>query len=76
MKQEPLSDVVPLRALVDRAVCRGAAVCTRRAPRTFALDAERRAVAADPPADTPEALREAERQCPNFAIRLVEPETT
>jgi len=62
----------PLRALVDREACRGAAVCTRRAPRTFGLDTQRRAVAADPPGDPPEALREAERQCPNFAIRLVE----
>ena len=82
MKEEPLRvvmplrDVVPLRVLVDRAACRGAAVCTRRAPRTFTLDAERRAVAVDPPADPPEALREAERQCPNFSIRLVELETT
>ncbi len=60
------------RAVVDRGACRGAGVCTRRAPRTFSLDAERKAVAACPPGDPAEALREAERCCPNFAIRLVD----
>lgn len=61
-----------LRATVDRAACRGAAVCTRRAPRTFSRDREGRAVAADPPGDQEEALRQAEAHCPNFAIRLME----
>lgn len=58
--------------LVDRGACRGARVCLRRAPRSFSLDAERRAVPADPPGDPLESLRDAERSCPNFAIRVVE----
>jgi ferredoxin len=62
------------RVEVDRDACRGAALCTRRAPHTFHLDAERRAVASDPPRDPEEALRLAERQCPNFAIRVHAPE--
>ncbi len=61
-----------LRATVDRAACRGAAVCVRRAPHTFSLDGERRSMAANPPRDPEEALRLAETHCPNFAIRVDE----
>ena len=61
----------PLRPSVDRDACRGAGICCRVAPNTFRLDAGRRAVVADPPGEPTETLREAERRCPNFAIRLV-----
>jgi ferredoxin len=61
-----------LRVEIDRAACRGSAVCVRRAPASFAVDAERRAVATEPPGDPDEALRTAELHCPNFAIRLVQ----
>lgn len=60
-----------LRVEIDRAACRGSAVCVRRAPATFSLDAEHRAVTAEPPEDPEEVLRRAELYCPNFAIRLV-----
>jgi len=60
-----------LRVEIDRAACRGSEACVRRAPATFSLDAQRRALAADPPEDPEEVLRSAERSCPNFAIRLL-----
>ena len=55
---------------VDREACTGARACTLRAPRTFSLDAERKAVASDPPADAEEQVLAAARSCPNFAIEL------
>jgi len=70
LRAEGASSGERLRVGVDRAACRGAAVCVRRAPRTFSLDGARRAVAANPPGDPAEALRAAERHCPNFAIRV------
>jgi ferredoxin len=59
-----------LEIVVDRSACRGSGVCVRRAPATFAFDAERKATVADPPGDAEEALLDAERSCPNFAIRV------
>ena len=44
---------------VDRSACRGAASCTRRAPGTFSLDAERKSVVAAQPADPEPVIREA-----------------
>jgi ferredoxin len=41
-----------------------------RAPATFSLDADRKAVVADPPGDPEEAVLAAARSCPNFAIEL------
>jgi ferredoxin len=55
---------------VDRAACRGARVCTRRAPRSFRLDAEGRAVASVPPGDEISPVLAAARACPNFAIEV------
>jgi len=55
---------------VDRDACTGARACALRAPGTFALDAEHKAVVAEPPADPEEAILAAARSCPNFAIEL------
>lgn len=61
---------VPPRVEIDRDACRGEGVCVRRAPRSFALDAEGRAVPVEPPGDPESRLREAERCCPHFAIHV------
>jgi ferredoxin len=55
---------------VDRDACTGARACALRAPGTFALDADKKAVVVDPPADPEEAILAAARSCPNFAIEL------
>lgn len=54
----------------DRTSCRGARACVRRAPATFALDAERRVVVAAEPGDGLDAILDAARACPNFAIEV------
>ena len=59
-----------LAVRVDRDACTGANACALRAPRTFSLDANRKAVVADPPGDPEEAVLAAARSCPNFAIEL------
>ena len=59
-----------LEVQVDRAVCRGSRSCVRRAPATFSLDEERRAVVAAEPGDSDEAIREAANACPFFAIQV------
>ena len=55
---------------VDRDACTGARACALRAPRTFALDADGKAVVTDPAGDGEEAVLAAARSCPNFAIEL------
>ena len=57
---------------VDRRACRGSRSCVRRAPATFSLDDERKVVVADVPGDPEEAIREAARSCPTFAIQVRE----
>ena len=54
----------------DRAACKGARACVRRAPATFSLDAERRVVIAQAARDADEAILAAARACPNFAITV------
>ena len=54
----------------DRAACKGARACVRRAPATFSLDAERRVVIAAAPGDAEAAILDAARACPNFAIEV------
>jgi len=55
---------------VDRDACTGARACVLRAPASFALDADRKAVPMAPPGDPEEAILDAARSCPNFAIEL------
>jgi len=59
-----------LEIQVDRDACTGARACALRAPKSFALDADRKAVVTDPPGDPEEAILAAARSCPNFAIEL------
>jgi ferredoxin len=42
----------------------------RRAPATFSLDAQRRVVIAAEPGDDANAILDAARACPNFAITV------
>ena len=59
-----------LEVHVDRDACTGARACALRAPRTFSLDADKKAVVADPPGDPEEDVLAAARSCPNFAIEV------
>ena len=59
-----------LEIQVDRDACTGARACALRAPRTFSLDTDRKAVVAEPPGDPEETILAAARSCPNFAIEL------
>ena len=59
-----------LEVHVDREACTGARACALRAPASFSLDADRKAVVADPLGDPEEAVLAAARSCPNFAIEL------
>ena len=63
-----------LEVHIDRSACRGSRSCARRAPATFSLDAERKAVVAAAPGDPEDAIREAARSCPFFAIEVKETE--
>jgi ferredoxin len=55
---------------IDREACRGAAECVYRAPQSFELDDEGKAIALDPPGDDEQTLIAAARSCPNFAIEI------
>jgi ferredoxin len=61
-----------LEVRIDRAACRGAGSCVRRAPRSFALDRERKSTFTTPPGDGDEYERivDAARSCPHFAIAV------
>ena len=59
-----------LEIRIDRAACAGNAECSFRAPATFALDNEGKAVAKDPPGDDTETIRLAAAACPRFAIEV------
>lgn len=60
----------PLDIRIDARMCRGAAECLYRAPRTFRLDAAGKAGVVDPRGDDEERVALAARACPNFAIRV------
>jgi ferredoxin len=62
--------VEKLEISAERAACKGARACVRRAPATFSLDAQRRVVIAPAPGDALEAILDAARACPNFAIEV------
>ena len=57
---------------IDRNACRGAGVCVRVAPRTFALDSEQRSRTLQPIKDDRESIQTAADRCPYFAIRLIQ----
>jgi ferredoxin len=59
-----------LEVTADRAACKGARACVRRAPASFSLDAQRRVVVAHVPGDAEDAILAAARACPNFAIEV------
>ncbi|MAJ58478.1 MAG: hypothetical protein CBC48_00035 [bacterium TMED88] len=55
---------------IDHAACRGAGVCVRVAPKSFALDSDQRSRVLGTVGDTPENLQTAADRCPYFAIKL------
>ena len=57
---------------VDREACRGSGSCVRRAPATFMLDDDRKAVVVTDSTDPIDVIREAANVCPFFAIKLKE----
>lgn len=59
-----------LRIEIDRAACRGAGECVKRAPESFALDEEARAMLRRPSGDDEATLLRAARACPHFAISV------
>jgi ferredoxin len=61
---------VTLEIRVDRALCRGAGECCRRAPHTFDLEADGKARVVDPEGDDEGVVAFAARCCPNFAISV------
>lgn len=61
-----------LEVHVDHSACRGSRSCVRRAPATFSLNAQCRAIVAEEPGDSEAAIREAANACPFFAIEVKE----
>jgi ferredoxin len=59
-----------LEIRADSAACKGARACVRRAPATFALDERRRVVVSPAPGDAEDAIVDAARACPNFALEV------
>ncbi len=55
---------------IDRAACQGEKACVKRAPRTFSLDRERKAIASSEPGDDEATIRAAAQACPHFAITV------
>lgn len=56
---------------VDRDACIGSGMCLIYAPGTFAHDGEAKAVVADEPTDSLDAVKTAVEGCPTSALRLV-----
>jgi ferredoxin len=65
-----MSETGPLEIQIDRDACSGARACILRAAHTFALDEAKKAVVTDPNGDPEQAILDAARSCPNFAIEL------
>lgn len=61
-----------MKVSLDEDVCQGHARCWAICPEVFDLDDEGHAVVlvAEPPAELEDKVREAERNCPERAIRL------
>jgi ferredoxin len=57
--------------VVDRALCLGAGMCIVYAPRTFAHDAEPKAVVLEPPNDPLSEIHNAVDACPMGALSLL-----
>jgi ferredoxin len=59
-----------LVVLIDRAACIGVGDCAARAPRAFAVDADRKVCLVAPAGESPRRIWEAARACPTDAILL------
>jgi ferredoxin len=57
--------------VVDRELCLGAGMCIVYAPKTFAHDAESKAVVSEPPNDRLSEIRNAVDACPMGALSLL-----
>ena len=63
------------KIVIDRDLCIGAASCVALAMKTFALDAENKAVVLEGEGDVPETIKLAAESCPTKAIILEDEET-
>lgn len=63
------------KIVVDRDLCIGAASCVALAMKTFALDAENKAIVLEGEGDPPETVKLAAESCPTKAIILTDEET-
>lgn len=63
------------KIVVDRDLCIGAASCVALAMKTFALDAENKAIVLEGEGDLPETVKLAAESCPTKAIILTDEET-
>ena len=60
---------------IDRYLCIGAASCVALAMKTFALDAENKAIVLEGEGDAPDLVKLAAESCPTKAIILVDEKT-
>ena len=60
----------PLEVRVDRDACLGSQTCIRRAPGAFESGADGKAVVRDPRGEPEQAIIDAARACPSFAIEV------
>ena len=60
---------------IDRDLCIGAASCVALAMKTFALDAENKAIVLAGEGDAPDLVKLAAESCPTKAIILVDEKT-
>ena len=60
---------------IDRDLCIGAASCVALAMKTFALDAENKAIVLEGEGDAPDLVKLAAESCPTKAIILVDEKT-
>lgn len=59
-----------MKITIDREACIGSAACVATAGKSFALDAEGKAILLDPVGDSEPTLLEAQAGCPTQAIRV------
>ena len=60
---------------IDRDLCIGAASCVALAMKTFALDAENKAIVLEGEGDAPDLVKLAAERCPTKSIILVDEKT-
>ncbi len=75
LSEAPRKGGRPVKVVVERSKCIGAANCVGMAPKTFQLDAANKATVKDPTAHDSGVLFEAAESCPTEAVLLYDEET-